>query len=196
MTRLPIRDPDDLPDHYDAVSGLPTEYQEYFIIANRLNPSRVLRSLANNPEIQAFHTNAYLTLWQEATTGLTPRETELVILATGRAFGSEYEWASHTPTALAMGLTESELRSLAAGEFDELDERDAVLARYVTAVATMSVTDELHEEVAEHYDDRTIVGIQVLTGYYTLCAVVIDALGLEGADADDIGGQEPLIRTD
>ena len=144
--------------------------------------------VANNPAAQELHTNAYLALWQEELTGLTPRETELIILATGRAFGSGYEWQSHTPTALARGVDEEEIVALGEGDYDALSEKDAALVRYVTAVANMAVTDELHEDLARYYDDRTIVGILVLAGYYSLCAVVIDALGFSGDEAEDIGG--------
>lgn len=184
MSRFSLVDPDAMPDSYEAEAGLAPVYRRSsrHVGGGELQHGRVLRSLANNPEVLRFHTNAFLSLWQEPLTGLSPRETELVILATGRAFGVRQEWDSHIQNALTVGLTREEVTALAAGDFDALEPSDAALARYVTAVAEMAVTDEIHDELADHYDDRTMIGILVLAGYYALCAVVIDALDIEPAD--------------
>lgn len=193
MSRLPLRDPEEMPSEYEAVEGLSEDYRASYMVTRRVgqSTSHVLRSLANNMPLQKFHTNAYLTLWQEDVTGLTPVETELVILATGRALESAYEWNSHARTALEMGLTEQEIISISRGDFDELDEQLRALAQYVTAMMNFEVTDELHEMLAEYYDDRTIVGIQVLAGYYALCAFIIDALAIEADDSgEDFVGWE------
>lgn len=189
MSRLPLVDPDELPEEYQGVKDLPQAYKDYFVTNQRINSSRVIRSLGHNPAVQEFHVNAYLSLWNEEVTGLTPRETELVILSTGLAFDSEYEWVSHTPTALAMGVTEEELIALRDGDFENLREKDAALVEYVLAVVDMNMTDALHERLADFYDERTIVGILALTGYYALCAIVIEGLGMAAADTEEIGGR-------
>lgn len=200
MSRFPLRDPEEMPDHYEAEDGLPEVYAESRHVGDRhLETDRVLRSLANNEEILVFHSNAFLSLWQEEMTGLTPKENELIILATGRAFGSiggQNEWDSHIQNALMVGWTPEEVTALAEGRFDDLDDKYATLARYATAVANMEVTDELHEELAQYYDHSTMIGILVLCGYYALCAVVIDGLGIDptepGEDYEDVG-YEALI---
>lgn len=197
MARSPLVDPEKMPEHYAAEDRMPDGYQQSrHATEGRLQQSPVLRVMANNPEILELHTNAFLDLWREEVTGLTSRETELVIMTVGRTFDSKNEWNSHLSNALGYGVTEDEVLALARGDFDELADKDSALVRYVEAVWEMSVTDELHDELAEHYDDRTIVGIQVLTGYYTLCAVVIDAFGVEEADpgeAPDELGYEALL---
>lgn len=180
MSRVPLLDPDEVPEPetYDAYGELPDEYTESRHVGeNRFQNSPIHRAMAHNEPAHALHTEAYLSLWNGEKTGLVPRETELVIITSGRAHGAPHEWNSHIQNALTMGLSEEEIVAIADGEFDELPDNEAALARYVTAMANMEVTDELHDELAEHYDVRTIVGIQVLAGYYALCAVVIEAIG-------------------
>lgn len=202
MARFTLRDPDEMPREYDAEATLPEAYKRSRHVGEErhLQSGRTLRSLANNPEILELHTNAFLTLWQEEITGLTPKETELVILTTGRTLGEtggQNEWDSHIQNAMTIGgWSRDEIVALATGDFDALGEKYAALARYVTAVQTMAVTDEIHEELAAHYDEETMIGILVLAGYYSLCAVVITALGIDpaepGEEYEDVG-YEALI---
>jgi alkylhydroperoxidase family enzyme len=181
-------DPNEMPRHYDAETRLPEAYKRSRHVGDdrHLQTGRTMRSLANNPGLLELHTNAFLSLWREDLTGLTPKETELVIMTTGRTLGStggQNEWDSHVQNAMTIGgWTREELEALGKGDFDELGEKHGALARYVTAIQNMAVTDELHDEVAEHYDHETMIGILVLAGYYGLCAVVITALGIEPAE--------------
>lgn len=189
MSRLPLRDPEELPQHYPAEDGLPEVYEESrHKQEGRLQNSQTLRALANNPTLNELHTNTFLRLWQEEYTGLQPRENELIIMTMGREFDSKNEWNSHLLNALLVGVTEEEVLALAEGDYDRFDERESTLLRYVTAFANMEVADDLHEELAQYYDDGQIVGIMVLAGYYSLCALVIEALGIEPADpgAEDV----------
>ena len=184
MARLPLVDVDEMPTHYDAQDRLPGYEETRHAKEDRLRRSTLLRALANNVDILRLHTNAFLDLWREELTGLSGRETELVILTVGRTFKSKNEWNSHLQNAVNQGVTEDELVALADMDLDRFPENEAALVRYVEAICEMAVTDELHQELSEHYDDRTVVGIDVLTGYYTLCAVVIDALIPEDEQAD------------
>jgi hypothetical protein len=195
MSRFNLRDPEDMPKHYEAEDKLPEVYQNSRHVGDRhLETDRVLRGLANNESILELHTNAFLSLWREDMTGLKPKENELVILMTGRAYGSiggQNEWDSHIQNAMTVGWEPEEIIALGEGNFDELDDKYAALARYVTAVANMEVTDQLHEDLSQYYDESTMIGILVLCGYYALCAKVIDGLGIDptepGEEYEDIG---------
>lgn len=184
MARLPLVDVEEMPTHFDAEDRLPGYEETRHAKEGRLQRSQLLRAMANNREILELHTNAFLDLWREDLTGLSGRETELVILTIGRTTGSKNEWNSHLQNAVNQGITEDELVALANWDLATLPANEAVLVRYVAAMCDMAVTDDLHDELSEHYDDRTIVGIQVLTGYYMLCAVVIDAMLPEEDQAD------------
>lgn len=178
----------------EAVEGLPEVYRESpHVGGDHLKIGTTHRSLENNPELHELHNRVFLTLWQENTTGLTPKETELVILSVARAFGPRsgvLMWNSHSKNAVMVGWEEEEIAAIANGEFEALGDRHSILARYSTAVAHNEATDQLHDELAEYYEHRTIVGILLLSSYYVLCNHVITAVG--AASPDPVEGYEHI----
>lgn len=181
MARLPLVDAADLPEDYGALDTVPDMYRdEVGIDEDWLNTRNVLRALGNNPELLTFHNNAFLSLW--GNTGLVERETELVVLTVARELESAYEWQHHIPRALAAGIDEDEIVAVYDDDLDRFDEEERALQRYVDAFVNQAVTDEIHDRLARFYDNATIVGIQVLSGYYALTALVIDAMDVDIED--------------
>lgn len=181
MARLPLVEAADLPEDYSALDHVPDMYREEVgIDEDWLNTRNVLRALGNNPELLTFHNNAFLSLW--GNTGLEERETELTVLTVARELESAYEWQHHIPRAIAAGIDEAEIVAVYDEDLDGFDEKETALLRYVDRFVNQSVTDDVHDELARFYDNETIVGIQVLAGYYALTALVIDAMDVDIED--------------
>src|SRR5258708_15890748 len=68
------------------------------------------RTFAHAPEV-AYRQRQYL---RAVTSGLDPRLRELAILGITRELGNRYCWTAHLEPAIALGLTETQLRALRA----------------------------------------------------------------------------------
>ncbi|GGM41381.1 hypothetical protein GCM10012275_10480 [Longimycelium tulufanense] len=107
---------------------------------------------------------------------------ELVTLATARRASCEYEWVQHVATAKAAGATDEQIAALDRGEltapcFDETDQ--AVLAFAVAVVDGPTVPDSIFEAARRHVDDRQLVEIVGLVGYYWMTARICTVFDLE-----------------
>lgn len=192
MPRLPPVEAADLPDEYPAIDAyVPPEITDgWGVDAEWLNGLSFLAILGNNPDVHRLHNNMFLSLW--GCTGLSVRENEMVILVVSRALESELEWHVHAARAIAAGCTEDEVRAISRGDYEAFNEKEATLLRYVRAVVDETVTDEIHEAMAEHYDASTIVGAMFLTSYYRGYPLCLEALDwtLEDTDKGEFIGWE------
>lgn len=181
MARLPYVDPSDLPaDRRDLLDTLddgdvPTaDERSHSLRGGTLN---VYRVLGQNPDLlEAFRSYAGAA-WDR--NGLSTSERESVILATAYHAGSAYEWHQHVRVALDAGVEPAEILAISREEPDRLPSERTALVTYVERFVDGRVTDETHERLAAHYDDRTVVGVGMLSGSYLGLARVIDALDVE-----------------
>lgn len=181
MARLPLVDPEELPRQYESLDDVPDMYRETVgIDEDWLNTRNVLRAMGNNPELLEFHNNAFLALW--GNTGLSTRETELTVFTVARELESEYEWQHHLPRARSAGITDDEIIDVYEENLGGFDDNEVALLEYVDAFVNQKVDDDTHDELSRYYANDTIVGIQVLAGYYALTAMVIDAMDVETED--------------
>lgn len=139
--------------------------------------------LGHNPPLLDAYRRYARDLWRE--TGLTRRQRELVILATANARDSAYEWHQHTQIGLQAGVTIGEMRAIRRGDRDPFDDADIALLEYVEGFATETVDDAIHDALMEHFDESTLIGINLLAGYY----VSIDLMGA----AVDLDLEEPFV---
>lgn len=161
---------------YLDFANLPPETND-LVEATNLGPLNVFRALANNPAALATLTKSAGVLWKDA--GIDIRRVELVILTVARGVESRYEWHQHVPVALEAGLSEEAIHAISNGTVDSLTPADAALFEYVTAYVHGTVDESVHEQLAAHFDDPTIVGIAMLAGEYFALAQTIDALAIE-----------------
>ncbi|MGM0591248.1 MAG: carboxymuconolactone decarboxylase family protein [Halobacteriota archaeon] len=184
MPRIQPLDPAELPDEYPALEEYvpDTLKDEWGVDEEWLNTLSFLQILGNNPDVHRVHLNTFLTLW--GCTGLSVRETEMVILVVSRALESELEWHVHAARAIAAGCTTDEIVAISRENYGAFDEGEAALLRYVRAVVDEEVTDELHDALAEYYDTSTIIGIMFLASYYRGYPLCLEALDWTLDDAD------------
>ncbi len=118
---------------------------------------------------------------------LPPRARELIILRTGYRCKSEYEWGQHAIIARQVGISDEEIRSVAAGpEAPGWDPFEALLLRAV---------DELHEEqtiddltwdaLSKKYSVQQMMDLVFTVGQYTLVSMALNAFGIQRDEGVD-----------
>jgi alkylhydroperoxidase family enzyme len=180
MTRIPLVDPESLPDaerdqlrSHRPREDVPDEY--HHLINDDVR--NAYRGLANNPTmLEAFRTTQNR-VWNEG--GLSPHQRELVILSTARTISSRYEWHNHVRVALAEGLSPDEIRAIAEDRLDSFSPDDTALVQYVSAFVDRTVTDDIHERTSEHFDPESIIAIGMLAGTYLMAGRLFGAIDLE-----------------
>lgn len=164
--------------HHVSESDLDPEYHD--LLFSGLQPDKkvnVYASVGNNPEILSGLRTFLGTVWSDS--GLTDRQRELVILAVADQIGSEYEWQQHVNIATKLGLEEAEIVAVSTGDLDRFTPEERLLTEYARAVVDGEVTDELHADLAERFDDETIVGIAAAAAGYLTFGRIVGALGVE-----------------
>jgi AhpD family alkylhydroperoxidase len=123
-------------------------------------------------------------------TQLTGRQRELTICLIALLNDCEYEWAEHAPEAIRAGVSPQELEQLATWRSSGLFARDdrAVLG-YVASVALARAVDrELADELRLVLDDRQVLELTAVVGYYTGLARFLIALGIDASGEESSGG--------
>ncbi|HEY0641913.1 MAG TPA: carboxymuconolactone decarboxylase family protein [Nocardioides sp.] len=109
-------------------------------------------------------------------TGLTDRVREVAILAVAAATGSAFETYAHTRVGRAAGLSDDELRALAAQAFTSTDPAEQAaydLCRRLLEDRSR-LTDAEYADLVEALGTRTLTELVVLVGYYRTLAQLLD----------------------
>jgi 4-carboxymuconolactone decarboxylase len=110
-------------------------------------------------------------------TSLTPRQSELAILVTGRACQSPFEWYAHRKEAEKVGIETAVIEALLAQNTpDGLSDDDHVVVRFAQELnRTKSVSDASYAEALARFGERTVMELTALVGYYTMVAMTLNA---------------------
>ncbi|MGN6472526.1 MAG: carboxymuconolactone decarboxylase family protein [Mycobacteriales bacterium] len=128
---------------------------------------------------------------------LPQREREIVILRTGWACGSEYEFGQHTVIGRDAGLTDTEIAALADAGSGGWSDDDQVLVDMVDEIcADNVVSDRTWTALAKRWNDAELLELVVLTGYYRLVSGVLNSAGvaLEARTPGWPEGSKPVRR--
>ena len=133
-----------------------------------------LRAALHNPEL-ADKWQALGALLRYGTT-LTPRESEIAILVTGRACQSPFEWYAHRTEAEKAGVEPDVIAALLAQtEPSGLSEHDAAVYHYAVELNRhRSVSDATYARALACFGERGVVELTALIGYYTLVAMTLN----------------------
>ena len=145
-------------------------------------PANIFRTMANNPALWRSYLRLGNGLWTQC--GLDVPTRELVILRTAILHHSLYEWHQHVRIGRQAGLTDERIVGLHHWRTSELySESERALLGYVDAVAASDhPSDEAHAELARHFEPSTIVGINLLSGFYGMTAKFLGAMEVETED--------------
>lgn len=177
MSRLPLVSDDAAPEVFAEIAG------------SRGRVMNVFRGLGHAPE--GLRRLAHLGDYARFHSHLSDRLRELVILATAKANGCQYEWTQHAPLAMRSGVTQAEVdaindETVPAG----LTDLEAAAVRYARELGRdRRVSDATFEAVRAHLDERTITDLTLVIAYYTALGLTLNAF-----EVDLEPGQTPLLR--
>lgn len=178
MARVPYCSPEEFDGDRDLLTssmptdGLPEEYEHIYSTDVR----HVHQALATNPSILTAFRAYNGEIWTEC--GLTDRQRESVILTIAHETGAAYEWHQHVRHGLSAGLSEDEIRGIAADDAAQFSEQEAALVGYVRAFARQTVDDATHDVLEEWFSQGAIVGIGALAGAYIGLAHILAAFDI------------------
>ena len=114
---------------------------------------------------------------EQASTSLSERVRQVVILAVGAVWRAEYELYAHAAVARKAGLQDDVIRSLAAGTLpEELSEQEKVAGRFARQLAAERRVDaELYRTAETAFGTQGLVDITFLAGIYQLVCGLLAA---------------------
>jgi 4-carboxymuconolactone decarboxylase len=109
-------------------------------------------------------------------TTLTPRQSELAILVTGRACQSPFEWFAHRTEGIKAGIETHILKALLEqSEPVGLSLEDQIIWKYSTELNQHnSVSDATYSQTVKHFGPTAVVELTALIGYYTMVAMTLN----------------------
>jgi 4-carboxymuconolactone decarboxylase len=112
---------------------------------------------------------------EQKNTSLSQRVRQVVILAVGAVWKSNYELYAHAAAARKAGISEDAIRVLTAGGLpDELSDEEKIAQRYARQLSTEHRIDAaLYSAAEKAFGQRGLVEIVYLAGaYHTVCALL------------------------
>jgi alkylhydroperoxidase family enzyme len=141
-----------------------------------------LGTLARHPKLaHAFHSfNGHIL----ATTTLTPRQRELLVLRVGHVRDAVYEWKQHVVVGRRAGLGDDEIARIAEGpDAAGWTPIDAAMLRAVDELlADALVTDETWVVLAGSFDEQQLMDLVFTVGAYDILAMAFRSFGVQVDD--------------
>ncbi|HEX4997301.1 MAG TPA: hypothetical protein VFY29_03695 [Terriglobia bacterium] len=116
---------------------------------------------------------------------------EMIIIMTARFWTSQYEWTVHKAAALQNGVKQPIVDAIAAGKRPEgmSPEMEAAYNFVDEILTTHQVTDATFNAAKARFDERGVVDIAQLSGYYAMVAMFLNV------DRYPLGqGQQPELK--
>jgi len=119
-------------------------------------------------------------------TQLTGRQRELTICLIALLNDCGYEWGQHAPEAIAAGVRPEELAQLGTWRTSALFAREdrAVLGYVESVTLAQAVGSPVAEELRLVLNDRQVLELTAVVGYYTGLARFLNALGIDSSGED------------
>lgn len=149
------------------------------------HPANVTRMMAVASE-PVFHAVAAIGGAFIRGSALPPRLRELAILRVGYLSNATYETFQHEALGRFVGLTETEIAAIRAGDAAALGKVEATVLAFVDdVVANVRASDATLGAVRRHLDDRQVVDLVLVTGAYMMVSRFLETTGVE-LDAEPI----------
>ena len=127
-----------------------------------------------NPDITSAA--AGLLLGEREHTSLSSRLREVVILAVGAAWQSEYELYAHTAAARKVGISEDAIRVLVSGGIpDDLSKDEKIAAELTRQLSSTRRVDEaLYRQAENCFGTKGLTDIAMLIGIYHTVSLTLN----------------------
>jgi len=112
---------------------------------------------------------------------IADRERELIILRVSANTGCEYEYAQHLVIGKRAGLSRAEMVELVTGaDLGSWPEHEKTLVDMVDELCNEDcVGEQTWSQLAGRYDERQLVELLLLTGYYRMLAGFLNSAGVQ-----------------
>src|SRR6476659_5696750 len=173
--RLPLADPTDLVgaqrELFDKMTSTVVPWADDTGFHSTTDDGRFIGPF--NPALTSVSAELVLGEWEH--TSLSPRLREVVILAVGAVWQSEYELYAHSAAARKVGISDNAVRVLASGEIpDDLSKDEKIAAELTRQLSTTHRVDEtLYRQAENRFGTRGLTDIAILIGiYHTVCTTL------------------------
>lgn len=141
----------------------------------------IINVLAHNPRIVVPYLDMNKVLFQLA---ISMREREIAVLRLAHLCDSEYEWFQHVAIGKRAGLDDADIEAIQVGSpLASWSDRDAVVMAVVDELqSTETVSDELWQRLAEHFDREQIFELLFVIGAYKMTAWILNPLKVPPED--------------
>jgi 4-carboxymuconolactone decarboxylase len=111
-----------------------------------------------------------------------PRLSELAILITARAWSQNFEWHHHRPIAEKAGLRSDIVDAIASGRRPEAMAMDeaAIYDFLDELLRTRNVSDVTYRRVVGMFDEKGVIDLIGIHGYYSLLAMILNVTHTSG----------------
>ncbi len=144
-------------------------------------PANLFRALVHSPE--GFRNFSRLGGWIRTGSTLDARLRELAILQVGYATRSVYEYVHHIEIGRGVGVTDDDLRALAAesaGQPSGLGELERAVLRAARELTHgLRVSDETFSVLQKHLSHEHLVDLTLAIGFYCFVVRVLATLEIE-----------------
>ncbi|HSJ84607.1 MAG TPA: carboxymuconolactone decarboxylase family protein [Acidimicrobiia bacterium] len=135
---------------------------------------RPFAAMLHRPEIARAAADLGAVIRYQST--LSDHDREVVICATAVERDCGFEWESHSPIALSVGVSDATLTSIESGEA-VVDAEDRVLVDFVRELSREGrVSDPTYRAAHSRLGEAGTVELAAIVGYYTMLALFMNAV--------------------
>jgi 4-carboxymuconolactone decarboxylase len=121
-----------------------------------------------------------LTNAEAAHTHLDKRVREIIILTVGAAWHAHYELYAHTAVARTLGIPDTAIQALAAGQSsDQLTADEQIAHRFAHQLTTQHTVDpDLYQKAEAAFGRPGLIDLVYLTGMYLFTSALLNAFDI------------------
>jgi 4-carboxymuconolactone decarboxylase len=187
--RLPLLDPQTLSvaqkETYDRLNRTWIQWADSVHFQSKTEDGRLIgpfNPILFSPVISSSFLDLQET--EQKHTSLSQRVRQVVILAVGAVWKSNYELYAHAAAARKAGISEDAIRTLTTGELpDELSDEEKIAQRFARQLSIEHRVDEALYSAAERaFGKQGLVDITYLTGIYHITCALLNAFEIPAPD--------------
>jgi alkylhydroperoxidase family enzyme len=135
-------------------------YRSANVLPAGIPPLNLFRLWAHSPSTLPHSISLGTACFRD--TSLPPHHRELLCLLNAKRLSCDYQWKQHVPIARSVGISESQIAALEAGQIGSSvwsAEEKALLAFIDEVIANPEVTDSVFNEARRFLSDQALVEV-------------------------------------